>query len=103
MVEILGIEEGSTVTFKDLGPQVSWRLVFVVEYSGPILIFLIFYLYPDIFYHEKVPEKTLTQKAAFWMAIGHFLKREYESIFIHRFSNATMPISRIFINSTHYW
>jgi very-long-chain enoyl-CoA reductase len=31
--------------FKDLGPQVSWTTVFLVEYFGPILItlFLVFF------------------------------------------------------------
>jgi hypothetical protein len=27
-----------TLVFKDLGPQISWKLVFLIEYFGPILI-----------------------------------------------------------------
>ena len=27
-----------TLCFKDLGPQVGWKTVFLVEYAGPILI-----------------------------------------------------------------
>ena len=56
----LGVEDGDNVIFKDLGPQVSWRLVFVVEYMGPILIFLLFYLYPEIIYRRPLPARTLT-------------------------------------------
>lgn len=26
------------LVFKDLGPQISWKLVFLIEYFGPILI-----------------------------------------------------------------
>jgi very-long-chain enoyl-CoA reductase len=26
-----------TVTFKDLGPQISWKLVFMIESLGPII------------------------------------------------------------------
>lgn len=33
----------------------------------------------------------------------HFLKREVETVFVHRFSNATMPITRLPINCGHYW
>ena len=27
-----------TLVFKDLGMQISWKLVFLIEYFGPILI-----------------------------------------------------------------
>lgn len=37
------------------------------------------------------------------MLIFHFVKREIETLSIHRFSNATMPITRLPINCGHYW
>lgn len=36
-----------------------------------------------------------------WMA--HFLKREFETIFIHKFSRPTMPLTNLFKNCAYYW
>jgi len=35
--------------------------------------------------------------------VFHYVKREYETCFIHRFSAATMPFFNVFKNSFHYW
>lgn len=37
------------------------------------------------------------------MIILHFVKREYETMYVHKFSLASMPAFNIFKNSAHYW
>jgi len=36
-----------TLVFKDLGPQMSWRLVYFLEYLGPLLIFSALFYCPE--------------------------------------------------------
>lgn len=100
------LKSGDTVVFKDLGPQISWKTVFHVEYFGPILVHALFYFLPALFYPGYSASKythSFTQTVAFWCVIVHYAKREYETHFIHRFSNDTMPLLNIFKNSFHYW
>lgn len=94
---------------KDLGPQVSWRLVFVVEYLGPILVHtLVYYLSKNPAmvrkYHSGSTEyNPFMNKLAYTLIMAHYLKREFETLFVHQFSQSTMPLFNIFKNSFHYW
>ena len=42
-------------------------------------------------------------RATFIMMLGHFFKRELESMFLHRFSSDTMPWKNILVNCGYYW
>jgi very-long-chain enoyl-CoA reductase len=104
-----GLSESSTIAIKDLGPQIAWRTVFIVEYLGPILIHpLIYYLRPYIYptpslTATKTPAPSSLQMLSMALVILHFIKREFETVLVHRFSSSTMPLSNIFKNSAHYW
>ncbi|WYZ36778.1 hypothetical protein EsH8_II_000284 [Colletotrichum jinshuiense] len=93
------------VLVKDLGPQLAWRTVFVIEYLGPILIHLAFVSLRPYIYSGTGAKKALspTQLLVLAMFLGHFLKREYETLFVHKFSANTMPLRNIFKNSFFYW
>src|SRR5689334_8594331 len=85
-----------------IGPQISWRTVFIVEYLGPLLIHPLVYYGRSLIYRTSAPPSYL-QTITMLLCIIHFAKREFETVFIHRFSAATMPARNIFKNSAHYW
>ncbi|KAI1481311.1 3-oxo-5-alpha-steroid 4-dehydrogenase-domain-containing protein [Daldinia eschscholtzii] len=102
---------------KDLGPQISWRLVYVIEYLGPLLFHPLFLslrnqLYPAVYpllknhlpYGIRTdPSLSFAQQTAFYMIVAHFVKRELETLFLHKFSANTMPFAYVFRNSFFYW
>lgn len=86
------------------GPQIAWRTVFLLEYLGPILFHVgavVFrpYLYKDAASHPLSD----TQRLVFAMFVAHFVKRELETLFVHKFSASTMPARNIFKNCFFYW
>ncbi|PBC31679.1 Trans-2,3-enoyl-CoA reductase [Apis cerana cerana] len=100
----LSISNGGKLYFKDLGPQISWKTVFLVEYAGPLILYLWIYQRPWIFYGDitksKVDDKI--HVAAICWSI-HYAKRLLETLFVHRFSHATMPLRNLFKNCSYYW
>lgn len=92
-----GLRDQSTVYVKDLGPQIAWRTVFLVEYLGPMII------HPALFTLLPSSPPSTAQTFSCALITLHFVKRELETLFLHRFSAATMPARNIFKNSAHYW
>ncbi|KAI9103817.1 3-oxo-5-alpha-steroid 4-dehydrogenase-domain-containing protein [Phlyctochytrium arcticum] len=98
------IKSGNSIVFKDLGPQIGWTTVFIIEYLGPILIHPLFYYGQSFFYPGAKPAAhTRIQMLTLILTCLHFLKREYETVFVHRFSNDTMPVKNLPKNCAHYW
>ncbi|KAI1909514.1 3-oxo-5a-steroid 4- dehydrogenase [Ophidiomyces ophidiicola] len=104
-IDSTGLRNRSVVYVKDLGPQVAWRTVYFVEYLGPLLMhpFFLYVLHPYIYGSGSFPPPSDLQRLTCLLLILHFLKREIETLFVHRFSLATMPASYIVRNSAHYW
>ncbi|KAJ5179785.1 hypothetical protein N7492_002995 [Penicillium capsulatum] len=106
-IDYAGLRNASVIHVKDLGPQIAWRTVFIIEYLGPLLIpaLFLFPLRPLLYFNfdKPLPEPSDLQLLVCALLTIHFLKREFETVFVHRFSNATMPARNIFKNSAHYW
>jgi len=100
-----GLTSGGKVYLKDLGPQIGWSTVFMAEYAGPLAVYLWIYTRPWLFYGTGAAEKPYAQvvhiAAACWSI--HYVKRLLETIFVHRFSHATMPMFNLFKNCSYYW
>jgi len=75
----------------------------------PLIFYLFFYfrMVPSIYgldsSHFMKPSSNATVKLAMICHTLHYAKRELETIFVHRFSNGTMPLRNIFKNSSYYW
>jgi very-long-chain enoyl-CoA reductase len=83
---------------RDYGLQVSWRLVYIVEYAGAL------FAYPMMVWWGLGGVGTIHMtRPDVLMWIAHYTKRILESIFIHSFSADTMPFENIFKNSLYYW
>jgi len=100
-----GLKGGETLIFKDLGPQIGWRTVFIIEYLGPIVFYIFFYSRPEFIYGKGAALKPYhpVQTLALYLFVAHFIKRELETLFVHRFSLSTMPIFNLWKNCAHYW
>ncbi|KAH7321011.1 3-oxo-5-alpha-steroid 4-dehydrogenase-domain-containing protein [Stachybotrys elegans] len=92
------------VLVKDLGLQMDWRTVYVIEYLGPLMIHaLAVYTRPYLYKDGGSTDMSFSQWLAFGMIMAHFVKREIETLFVHKFSANTMPFRNIFKNCGHYW
>jgi Predicted membrane protein len=58
---------------------------------------------PFVYKSEAETPMSQVQWLLFALFHIHFLKREYETIFVHKFSANTMPARNIFRNSAFYW
>ncbi|CAH1153635.1 unnamed protein product [Phaedon cochleariae] len=102
---IPNLESTRKVYVKDLGPQIGWNTVFLLEYAGPLVIYGLVSSQPWILYGSSTKDTSLSVTAK--IALGcwslHYIKRILETLFVHRFSHGTMPIRNLFKNCGYYW
>lgn len=106
-----GVQDGDCLLFKDLGPQIGWKTVFFLEYLGPLLLHpLIYWQWAGLFGWSPLFQSTsgdrkhtAIQQLVLYLTVLHFVKRELETLLVHRFSHGTMPLKNLFKNSFHYW
>lgn len=48
----LNLRAGGKLYLKDLGPQIGWTTVFLCEYAGPLIVYLLVYQRPWLFYGD---------------------------------------------------
>ncbi|EPS35918.1 hypothetical protein H072_10604 [Dactylellina haptotyla CBS 200.50] len=104
----------SQIFVKNLGTQIDWQTVFLIEYFGPLFIHPLFFLfrkqiysvYPPFWQWSASPlttPPTQTQYILCGIILLHYIKRELETLFVHRFSSATMPVASLIRNTAYYW
>ncbi|XP_049422076.1 very-long-chain enoyl-CoA reductase [Epinephelus fuscoguttatus] len=106
ILQSLPVGTTATMYFRDLGPQLSWTMVFLAECIGPLLTYLLFYfrvpyIYSNRYAFTSSPHPVVTLACA--CHTFHYMKRLIETIFVHRFSHGTMPLRTIVRNCAYYW
>ncbi|GIQ86214.1 hypothetical protein KIPB_008025 [Kipferlia bialata] len=94
------LKDVPTLMAKDMGPQIDYQTVFIIEYAGPLFIWFLCMLG---FHGPSFDNMSTQQLMGSAMFIFHYIKREMETLFVHTFSHPTMPVRNVFKNSIYYW
>ncbi|XP_068808499.1 very-long-chain enoyl-CoA reductase isoform X3 [Struthio camelus] len=106
ILQHLPVGTTATLYFKDLGPQIGWTMVFLIEYTGPLFIYFLFYFRMPFVYGLDERFTSSPHPVVNLACICHsfhYIKRLIETIFVHRFSHGTMPLRNIVKNCLYYW
>ena len=80
----------------------------MIEYLGPPLIHALFFQLRPYIYSKPDPSAPFPppsplQSLSLFLFALHFLKREFETVFVHHFTAPTMPFFYIYRNAAYYW
>uniref|UniRef100_A0A7M4EFK6 Trans-2,3-enoyl-CoA reductase-like n=1 Tax=Crocodylus porosus TaxID=8502 RepID=A0A7M4EFK6_CROPO len=105
-IQSLAVSSIITLYFTDLGQQVSWTTVFLTEYTGPLLIYLLFYIRLASIYNEQESTKNfrhpVVHLACFCHCI-HYIRNLLETLFVHKFSGGHTPLKNMIKGCAFYW
>ncbi|XP_061445625.1 trans-2,3-enoyl-CoA reductase-like isoform X3 [Rhineura floridana] len=107
-VNIKALAASSIITlyFTDMGQQVSWITVFLTEYTGPLLIYLLFYLRLSSIYDAKESARSLRHPVvhlACFCHCLHYIRHLLETLFVHKISEGHTPLKNMIKGCTFYW
>ncbi|XP_045140001.1 trans-2,3-enoyl-CoA reductase-like [Echinops telfairi] len=105
-IQSIAVSSMITLYFTDLGQQISWTTVFLAEYTGPLLIYLLFYLRIPYIYDVKESSKALRHPvvhlACFFHTI-HYVRYLLETLFVHKVSGRHTPLNNMMKSCAFYW
>uniref|UniRef100_A0A8C8SND4 Trans-2,3-enoyl-CoA reductase like n=1 Tax=Pelusios castaneus TaxID=367368 RepID=A0A8C8SND4_9SAUR len=105
-IQSLAVSSIITLYFTDLGQQVSWTAVFLTEYSGPLLIYLLFYIRLSSIYDEEESTESfrhpVVHLACFCHCL-HYIRHLLETLFVHKISGGHTPLKNMIKGCAFYW
>ncbi|XP_035281829.1 trans-2,3-enoyl-CoA reductase-like isoform X3 [Anguilla anguilla] len=88
----------------DLGRQVGWTAVFLSQYFGPLLIYLVFYLRLSNVYADAIKSRRplVVHLACFCHSL-HYIKHLLETLFVHKLCDGCTPLRNLLKGCAFYW
>ncbi|XP_005418178.1 trans-2,3-enoyl-CoA reductase-like [Geospiza fortis] len=105
-IQSLAVSSIITLYFTDLGQQVGWTTFFLTEYTGPLLIYLLFYIRLSTIYDQVESRKNfrhpVVHLACFCHCL-HYIRHLLETLFVHKFSEGHTPLKNMIKGCAFYW
>ncbi|XP_065490095.1 trans-2,3-enoyl-CoA reductase-like isoform X4 [Caloenas nicobarica] len=105
-IQSLAVSSIITLYFTDLGQQVGWTTFFLTEYTGPLLIYLLFYIRLSSIYDKVESTKNfrhpVVHLACFCHCL-HYIRHLLETLFVHKFSGGHTPLKNMIKGCAFYW
>ncbi|XP_043573933.1 trans-2,3-enoyl-CoA reductase-like isoform X1 [Chiloscyllium plagiosum] len=95
-----------TLYFRDLGTQISWITVFLTEYTGRLLIYLLFYFRILNLYETEEINHSRRHPVVHLACICHslhYIKQILETLFVHSFTNGNTALKKMLKGCAFYW